>query len=75
MMSELYTMMMNTINAGKPVTTICHGKKTVWEDREEAKEFFLEAMISSEGSEYDRYSAIYMQIMWGELVCTDEDDE
>ncbi|MGN0620860.1 MAG: hypothetical protein ACI4I9_03235 [Porcipelethomonas sp.] len=53
------------------VTTICFGKKKVWSDREEAKDFFLEAMMSSEGEEYDRFSAIYIQIINGLSYCTD----
>lgn len=53
------------------VTTVCLGKKKVWSDREEAKDFFLEAMMSSEGEEYDKYSVIYIQIINGFSYCTD----
>lgn len=55
----------------RKVTTVCSGNKKVWSDREEAKDFFLEAMMSSEGEEYDRCSAIYFQIIHGLSYCTD----
>lgn len=55
----------------RKVTTVCNGKHVVWSDREEAKDFFLEAMMSSEGEDYDRYSAIYIQIIHGLSYCTD----
>lgn len=55
----------------RKVTTVCNGKRKVWSDREEAKDFFLEAMMSAEGEEYDRYSAIYIQIINGLSYCTD----
>jgi len=56
----------------KPVKTKCYGKVDVWESREKAKDFFLEAMMNSEGSEHDRYSAIYIQLMNGLDFCSDE---
>ena len=55
----------------RKVTTVCNGKRKVWSDREEAKDFFLEAMMSAEGEEYDRYTAIYIQIINGLSYCTD----
>ena len=56
----------------KSVNTKCYGKVDVWESREEAKDFFFEAMMNSEGSEHDRYSAIYIQLMNGLDFCSDE---
>lgn len=56
------------------VTTVCFGKKKVWFDCEEAKDFFLEAMMNSDGSEHDRYSSIYIQLMNGLPFCTDEEE-
>ncbi len=56
----------------KSVKTKCYGKVDVWESREEAKDFFFEAMMNSEGSEHDRYSAIYIQLMNGLDFCSDE---
>ena len=31
----------------RKVTTICNGKREVWTDYEQAKEYFLEMMISA----------------------------
>lgn len=54
----------------KSVTTKCYGEVKKWDDREEAKDFFLEAMMNSDGSEHDRYSSIYMQLQNGLPFCT-----
>lgn len=53
------------------VTTVCNGKRVVWEDREEAKDYFLRQMMTAEGEDYDRYSAIYIQLIHGLSYCTD----
>ena len=37
------------------------------------EEFFLEGMISSEGSECERYTKIYTELSIGKSVCTDEE--
>lgn len=55
------------------VTTICYGKKDVWDSRNEAREFFLRAIMGSEGSECDRYTKIYTELVIGKAVCTDEE--
>lgn len=55
-----------------PVKTKCYGKVDVWESHEEAKDYFLEAMMNSDGSEHDRYSSIYIQLINGLDFCTDE---
>ena len=68
-MSEL------AMNPERKVTTVCYGKKQKWDDREEAMQYFLEAMMSSDGSEHDRYSGIYLQLQNGLSYCTDEDDD
>ena len=57
-----------------PVTTICYGEEKKWDNREEAKEFFMDAMSASEGSEHDRYFSIYEQLCAGEMICSDEED-
>lgn len=62
------------MNRKQKVTTVCYGQKQVWDSREEAKAFFLEAMMNSDGSEHDRYSGIYIQLMNGLNYCTDEED-
>lgn len=68
-MSEL------AMNPNRKVKTKCYGEVRVWADREEAKAYFLEAMMNSEGSEHDRYSGIYIQLENGLDFCTDEDEE
>lgn len=35
----------------RKVTTICDGKKEVWDNREEAQNFFLRQMMTTEGGE------------------------
>lgn len=53
----------------------CYGKKKVWMDREAAKQFYLECMAGSEGSERDRYTNIYIDLMSGKTECFDEEQE
>ena len=36
------------------VTTVCNGRREVWTDYEEAKAYFLELMMSTDGEEYER---------------------
>ena len=61
-----------TMNRRRTVKTICNGEVRVWNDREEAKTFFLEMMMNSDGEEHDRYSGIYIQLQNGLSICTDE---
>lgn len=56
------------------VTTVCYGEKREWDSRKVAQAYFLEAMMNSDGSEHDRYSAIYIQLQIGLNYCTDKDD-
>lgn len=60
------------MNKKKSVKTKCHGKVIVWAFREDAKDYFLEAMMNSDELEYDRYSAIYIQLVNGLDTCSDE---
>ena len=55
------------------VKTVCYGKEEVWDSMNEAMAFFLEGMISSEGSECERYTKIYTELSMGKSVCTDEE--
>jgi len=59
------------MNPNKQIITECCGKKHIWNDREEAKEYFLEMMMSAEGEIHDRCEAVFMQIMNGLTVCKD----
>ena len=60
------------MNRRRTVKTICNGEVKVWSDREEAKSFFLDMMMNSDGEEHDRYSGIYIQLQNGLNICTDE---
>ena len=53
------------------VTTICYGKKTVWKNREEAISFFREAMFMCDGSEAERYTRIFAELIAGKCICSD----
>ena len=55
------------------VTTVCYGEKKEWKSREEAMSFFLEGMTTCDGSEQERYTSIYIQLVGGSTYCTDED--
>ena len=55
----------------KKVTTVFRDKKIVWADCEEAKNYILEEMMTAEGVDYDRYYAIYIQLMYGMRYCSD----
>lgn len=57
----------------KLIKTKCYGQEEVWLDRNQAINFFLEGMRSSEGSERDRYTSIYFQLLDGNNYCTDEE--
>ena len=41
----------------------------------EARKFFLEAMMNTEGAERERYANVYFGIIKGLDFCTDSDDE
>lgn len=60
-----------SMNPKRKVKTKCYGKVREWNSREEAKDFFLEAMMNSEGAEHERYSAVYIQLVNGLSYCTD----
>ena len=54
------------------VKTVCYGNEDVWDSRNEAADFFLRAVAGSEGSECERYTKIYTELILGKEVCTDE---
>ncbi len=62
------------MNRKRKVTTVCNGQKRVWDSREDARSYFLEAMMNSDGDEHDRYSGIYIQLQNGLSYCTDGED-
>lgn len=55
----------------RKVTTLCNGKRVVCEDCEEAKDCFIRQMMTAEDEDYNRYSAIYTQLIHGMCHCTD----
>ena len=57
----------------RKVTTVCNGKREVWTDYEEAKTYFLELMMSTEGEEHDRAECVYIQLLQGLDECSDAD--
>ena len=57
----------------RKVTTVCNGKKEVWNDREQAQDFFLRQMMTAEGKERERAECIYIQLLHGLDECSDED--
>jgi hypothetical protein len=56
----------------RKVTTVCNGKREVWTDYEEAKAYFLELMMSTEGEEHERAECVYIQLLHGLNECSDE---
>ena len=52
------------------VTIVCYGRKTQMA-REDAKRFYIECMMCSEGSERDRYTNILCDLLSGLKICTD----
>ena len=56
------------------VITVCYGEEKLWDSREEAKNFFLEGLKATEGSERERYAVIYTKLILGKNYCTDDLD-
>ena len=57
------------------VTTVCYGKIQKWDSRSEAKRYFLDALLNTEGSERERYSNIYLKLQQGYSYCSDSNDD
>ena len=58
----------------RKVTTVCNGRHEVWTDYEEAKAYFLEIMMSTDGEERDRAECVFIQLLHGLDECSDEDE-
>ncbi|MCR5540463.1 MAG: hypothetical protein K6F71_06555 [Ruminococcus sp.] len=58
----------------RKVNTVCNGKREVWSDYEQAKAYFLELMMSTEGEERERAECVYIQLMHGLDEYSDEDE-
>lgn len=57
------------------VTTICYNQKQHWDNRQDAIDFFYDGMMSTEGSESNRYQKIYSELISGKKICTDEESD
>lgn len=57
------------------VKITCYGQTKVWDDRQEAIKEFLEGMACCEGSERERYTNIYLQLIEGCVECEDTKNE
>lgn len=72
------TVMLKTPELAMPrtrkVTTVCNGKREFWNDYEEAKAYFLEFMMSTDGEEHERAKCVYIQLLHGLDECSDEDE-
>lgn len=70
--------MLKTLELAMPklrkVATVYNGRREVWTDYEEAKSYFLELMMSTEGEEHDRAECVYIQLTHGLDECSDEDE-
>ena len=63
-----------SMSKSRKVTTICNGRREVWTDYEEAKVYFLELMMSTDGEEHEHAECVYIQLMNGLEECSDEDE-
>lgn len=58
----------------RKVTAVCNGRREVWNDYEEAKAYFLEMMMSTEGEEHERAECVYIQLLHGLDEYSDADE-
>ena len=54
------------------VKTTCYGETKIWDSRQDAIKEFLEGITCCEGSERERYTKIYLQLISGCIECTDD---
>lgn len=59
------------LNMDEKVTIYCYRQKDVMK-RGEAIDFYFEAMVYCDGSERERYTNIYQQLMMGFRICKDD---
>jgi len=57
------------------VKVTCYGETKLWDNRVDAVKFYLEGMAACEGSERDRYTNIYLQLLEGRTECEDIPDD
>jgi len=56
------------------VKVTCYGETKIWDSRKEAADFYLSAILNSEGSENQRYTKIYINLMMGKKECSDAEE-
>lgn len=56
------------------IVTVCYGQRQEWASRKNAELYFLEGMMNSNGSEKERYTAIYLKLLSGMEICTDDEE-
>ena len=54
------------------VTTVYNGIREVWTDYEQAKVYYLELMMTTDGEERDRAECVYIQLLHGFDECSGE---
>lgn len=55
----------------RKVTTVCNGRREFWTNYEEAKSYFLELMMTTEGEKHERAECVYIQLLHGLDKCSD----
>ncbi len=63
------------MNPKREVTTVCRGERRVWNDREEAQSYFLEAMFLTDGEIREHYECVYIQLIHGLDICSDDEED
>lgn len=58
----------------RKVTTLCNGRREVWTNYEEAKSYFLELMMTTEGEDHERAECVYIQLLHGLDEYSEEDE-
>ncbi len=60
------------LKAKRRVSKMCHDEQS--SHYEEAKAYFLELMMTTEGEEHDRAECVYIQLTHGLDECSDEEE-
>lgn len=63
------------MNPKREVITVFKGERRVWSDREDAQRFFLEMMMSTDGEEHERAECVYIQLINGLEICSDDEED
>ena len=58
----------------RKVITVCNGNREVWTNYEQAKAYFLELMMPTDGEEHEHAECVYIQLLHGLDKCSDVDE-